>query len=123
MPNADNSDYTRPRCSICGVSFPTKLDKEQHLRLHCVLCEALLESRSVLIDHMKDSHQIEGDAVFWPPAVVKANSADEDDGEWSEDELDRMESQIPCFGSFALNAQMRNTMYLVDAVDFQVFDF
>jgi hypothetical protein len=95
MPNPNNNnDHAGLPCGICGVSFPTKQEKELHLRLHCVLCKVLSESRNQLLDHMKDSHQIEAGAVFWPLDGLKANSADGDD-EWSEDELEAMKNWHP----------------------------
>jgi hypothetical protein len=76
--------------------FPTTEKKQQHLRLHCVICKALFESRDGLLDHMKERHSAEaagpafwngvagsgGDEVAWPCAT-----APDEDG-LSEDERD-----------------------------------
>jgi hypothetical protein len=94
MPNANRPAHALPQCSVCGVSFPTTQEKEAHLRLHCVLCKVLYESRDKLLDHMKDSHPAEGGAVFWPREELKANSPAEDE-DWVEHELDPGGSPTP----------------------------
>jgi hypothetical protein len=93
MPTAKNNEEARVLCSTCGASFPTKQEKENHLRLHCALCRVLCGSREQLFDHMKEVHEIEAGAVFWPPDKVRANSAEVDD-EWSEVELEAMDPSL-----------------------------
>lgn len=46
-----------------------------------------------MFDHMKEVHEIEAGAVFWPPDKVRANSAEVDD-EWSEVELEAMDPSL-----------------------------
>ena len=74
-------------CSICGSAFPTTQQKEDHLRLHCVVCQGLFESREALLAHMKAAHATEAaTAVFWDVAPAR-----EDDDDLSPDERDRAE--------------------------------
>jgi hypothetical protein len=87
MPNDIRPADAFAPCRICGASFPTRQEKEQHLRLHCVLCEVLFESRDTLFDHVKDRHPNEGGGVVWPRDQVKANSPSEDE-DWVEHALD-----------------------------------
>ena len=74
-------------CSICGAAFVTKQQKEDHLRLHCVVCQELFELREALLAHMRDVHGTEAStAVFWNIAPPK-----DDDDDLSPDERDRAE--------------------------------
>ena len=91
MSNASNSHAAGLQCGLCGDWFPTIQDKERHLRLHCVVCKMLFESRYQLFGHMKDAHQAEaGGAVFWPLDGRTASSPGAD-GEPSEDDVDMIE--------------------------------
>jgi uncharacterized C2H2 Zn-finger protein len=75
------------KCGICGASFATNQDKEDHLRLHCVVCERLFESREALLAHVKGAHATEAaTAVFWDLAAHK-----NDDDDSAPDERDRAE--------------------------------
>jgi len=82
---------TRLYCGECDVAFQTAHDKEQHLRLHCVLCRLLCDSRDELLVHVTNSHPDErlGGAVLWELPAPKKNT--DDDEEFTDDELDRME--------------------------------
>lgn len=90
MPNAKNKLDAGLQCGICEVSFRTKQEKEEHLRLHCILCKVLCASRNELIDHMRDKHYVEAGAAFWPLHTPTSSSVGEDDG-LSKDERDFIE--------------------------------
>ena len=77
-------------CSLCRTSFSTGHQKEDHLRLHCVICKALLESREALLAHVRDSHSTEAaTAVFWDIPPLKGNDDDVTPDERDRDEYVR----------------------------------
>jgi len=83
-------------CRICGVALATGVEKQQHLRLHCVVCCALLDSRERLLEHMRIAHavRIEDGAVspFWE--ITHSRHADPlDEGSWGDEFGDYEESQ------------------------------
>lgn len=88
MPTAKNNCDSILTCRMCGVSSPTREEKERHLRLHCVVCGVLFESREGLPEHMKGRHPREATgAVFWQLQEWVA-STDGEAGGLSEHERD-----------------------------------
>ena len=73
---------------MCGVSFGSREEKEEHLRLHCVICKILFESRDELFGHIKENHPAgPSGGVFWE----LERRAEESEEGLSEDELDLIE--------------------------------
>ena len=80
IPKTNQSHDAQLRCSTCGVSFQLKKQKEEHLRLHCIVCNELQGSRDELLSHMKESHRAEAGTLYWPlsrGAVKRGTEMDE----------------------------------------------
>ena len=83
-----NDQNARLNCPLCEFPFPTLKDKEDHLRLHCIICNLLFESKDILQNHMTKFHSDEAaSGLFWE---IRPSTNSEDD-DLSPDERDRAE--------------------------------